>query len=263
MNLSDFKDIAPVAAIMNVAIIAAGTIVTYLMSRRKSLEQRGYPETYIDFQQKFNKNSGISIIAFLVIVQVLFAVIASFFIEQLKPRDYMDFIIIPTMILILPFALMKTIKQNREYKRLADENNLEIAVDFGFIKLKQMFNIRIEIISSLLVFSYLLMHAELRRSLMIVLYVLLLWFFFAGLRFSKYSIKPVLKDQYMRFGKMLLLYQAMLAFLLFIPYGLDNWSGSGSAGRLMFIIVAAGLIAKLIFYWTRFPGFKKEIGETA
>ena len=62
---------------------------------------------------------------------------------------------------------------------------------------------------------------------------------------------------------MLLLYQAMLAFLLFIPYGLDNWSGSGSAGRLMFIIVAAGLIAKLIFYWTRFPGFKKEIGETA
>ena len=102
MNLSDFKDIAPVAAIMNVAIIAAGTIVTYLMSRRKSLEQRGYPETYINFQQKFNKNSGISIIAFLVIVQVLFAVIASFFIEQLKPRDYMDFIIIPTMILILP-----------------------------------------------------------------------------------------------------------------------------------------------------------------
>ena len=89
---------------------------------------------------------------------------------------------------------MKTIKQNREYKRLADENNLEIAVDFGFIKLKQMFNIRIEIISSLLVFSYLLMHAELRRSLMIVLYVLLLWFFFAGLRFSKYSIKPVLKE---------------------------------------------------------------------
>lgn len=261
MMISDFSDITLIASITNMGIIITGSLVTYLISRRKTLEQKGYPDAYIDFQQKFNRQFGISFIAFIIIVQVLSAITASSFIGHLNAKDYLDFIIIPTLMLALPFALIKTIQQNKEYKRLADENNLQIAVDFGFIKLKRMFDFRIELVSSLLILSYLLMYEELRNSLIIILYILLLWFFAAVVRFSRYSIKPVLKDQYQLFGKMLIIYQALLLLLLFVPRGLDNWTESGNAGKIMFIVVSASLAAKLILYITRYPGFRNELDK--
>lgn len=247
------------AVIVNISTFAAAALAAIKMSNRKRLESKNYPEAYIDFQQQFNKKFGIQFFIFIIIVQSVLFAIAAMLSDGPGSRDYIYIILVPALMLALPFALLKTVQMNKEYKRLSEETGYQLAADFGFIKLKKIFNPRLELIASLFIISYILLFALKPESTIIILYVMLLWFFAAAVRFSRYSIKPVLRDQYHTMAKMMLIYQALLLFLLFIPQGILVFEENGTAAKIMFSVISAGLTAKLIYYAVRYPAFIREI----
>ena len=261
MISEELKRVLITAAIINFSTFAAAAIVSIMLVRRKRLEKKEYPEEYIHFQQNFSRSFGIQFMLFIILVQALFFIIMFNLNSGLSSRIYLYTVLIPTLVLALPFALLKTVQMNKGYKRIAEETGYELAADFGFIKLKKIFNARIELAASLLIISYILLFAFQFESTIIILYVLLLWFFAAAVRFTRYSIKPILRDQYLTMARMMLIYQALLLFLLFIPRGIELWDAGGNASRIMFLILSAGLTAKLVYYAVKYPAFVKSIND--
>lgn len=251
----DFLPVSITFLLINIMIFMAGYFGSKLTSNRKRLESKGYPESYIIFTLNFSNKFGKKYVGLILLLEILFSIISLLVLKRLDSGTVLTYVLMPSIFFSIPFAAYYSTKANKEYKKLAIEEGHDIVVDFQRKNLKLIFNLPIEIAAAIIVSAFAIIFLPLRNSLVIYLYVILPWFFSFILQFTKNYIKPVLKDSYLLIGKMTIIYQSILVFLLIVES-----IEFAVAGNLIMITglctVSAFLIFKIIYYIPRYRKLK-------
>lgn len=250
----DFAGYGIAFLILNILILLSGFLGGHIGSNRNRLEKRGYPESYIQFTMKFTKRFGWRFALVIIGLEILFSIIVLIVTKELDSRQFIGYILIPSIIFSIPFASYYSTKANNEYKKMAIEEGHDIVVDFQHKLLKEIFSLPLEIGGTLLVLAFTLFFLPFRNSLVIYLYIILPWFFVATLVFTKNYIKPVLKESYLMMGKMTIIYQSILIFLLIVESLEPILRGDSIAVIVSLAAICVFLAFKIAYY---VPGLKR------
>jgi len=255
MNNYSVDIISLTSAFLSINAIAfiVGFLASKLTANRKRLESKGYPESYIIYEINFSKKFRKIYIVVILLLELFFSIITLLILKSLSHSEFLAYVFIPSVLFSIPFAAFYSTKANKDYKRLAEEEGHDVVVDFQRKFLKLIFNLPLEITASIAVTFFAIIILPFRNSLVIYLYVILPWFFSFVLMFSKNNIKPTMKDSYLKIGKMIIIYQGILVFLLIVET-LEIIVENNPFTLIALIAICLFLIGKIIFY---IPGYKK------
>lgn len=250
----DFYGYFATFGIMNLIMLIAGFFGSKMTSNRKRLQRKEYPESYIAYSQNFSKKFGLRFGLVILLLEVIFSVIVLLITRRLGSDEFVTYIMIPSVMLSIPFATYYATKANGDYKKMAKEEGRDIVVDFNHNLLKEIFSMPLEIAATLFVLSFSLVYVPWKNAMVLYLYIMLPWFFAASLFFSKNYILPVLKDSYSMIGRMTVIYQGLLIVLLLLE-SIEPVSTKGSiVPWISLIALSVFLLVKILYY---LPGLKR------
>jgi len=240
----------------NAVIILCMVSVYLFLTNTKRMMQKGYKEEYIVFEKRTLKNDMIGAGILLFVIQAVCAILLRLLEGTLTAMYYFEYVLMTSMIGPLCYQYYRSRKNFIQYKKLAIKTKSDVIIDFNYSVLHVLFNLPMEIVSSLFVVAY--NACRLHFSPMVFLYLAVMWSKYLGLKRSKNLTRPLFRDFYLQVGKSFILLHIILIMLLVMFTSrymeVPEWSD-----YLIISILGFVLLVKLIFYVIRYSRFKQNI----
>ena len=253
-----YKELIFVFIIYNAAIILGGWIFVGLLQKRSRLRKKGYSEEYIDLSKKISDEVGPKVVSLLILSQILVGVIVYLIFGEITKELYTKYIIFISVLIAMPIgALFSNIKSDK-YKELAIKTKSDIIIDFNYRILGLLFNRNVEIPVFIIALAYSALHLDFSFTGCVLIYLLLPWFFSIVVRRTKNLNKPVFQEQYSLVGKLNIIYQAALVFLMVIG-SIEHFEEFSWYNYLFFAAAECALIFKVVLYTLNYSKLKGQL----
>ncbi|MFC1725314.1 hypothetical protein ACFL4T_06780 [candidate division KSB1 bacterium] len=253
-----YKELILMFIIYNGAIILGGWIFVGLLQKRSRLKKKGYSDEYIDLSKNISDEVGPKVVSLLILSQILVGVVIYLIFGEITRELYTKYIIFISVLIAMPFgALFSNIKSDK-FKELAFKTKSDIIIDFNYRNLNLLFNKTVEIPVFLIALAYAVLHLDFSVAGAVLIYLLLPWFFSIAVRRTKNLNKPVFQNTYLLVGKLNVIYQSVLVFLIVIG-SIKHFEGFLWYNYVFFFAAECVLIFKVIFYASNYPKLKKEL----
>jgi hypothetical protein len=263
---------------MTLVLLWIALALLYLiLTNKRSLQKRGYPEQYIAYLRK----SHLIRICCIAVLLPLILLVSAWFVRkitgELTEEVQMAYIVVVLFILVIPLKYLDEKINQRWIKRLAIDTGEKVVIDLNYRTLHLIFNPWLE---ALLGISGLLCGILVLKIEQWVVYLFLItpWLMYFTIRGVRYQVLPYLKDNY----KYLFAFN-MFSFLFFFVYFLSylivrlqdylDESAEGvnivdAADKMlqgMYLtigfIIAIGLAGRMALYLSNYKRFNAEIGD--
>lgn len=247
--------------IVNVGILWLFMLVVYLyQSSRSILKKKGYNEEYMGFIRKDSLQRFLGITIGVPLLELFAALIVWLIVGELRTDRHLAYVMLVFFLCVIPFPVMDAKNTGKKYKELAIKTKSEVLVDLNFQTLHLVFKPSIEIIAGIFYLLYFILFLQPLHPAMI--HLAILWFLYLSARFARHWVRPLLKDGYFFMFILLVINQLLLLYHLVREIFRANQHGHPHMDSLVNFLggmLAAVLVAKLVYYLANFPRFKREI----
>ncbi len=229
--------------------------VTIYQTNRRILERKGYNEDFIELSKKINIKRNIGIGVIVTILGIFAALVVWAIFGDLNKSNHLMYVYLLWFLLIIPFPILESEKGGKEFKELAIKTNTDIVIDFKYKILHLVFAAPVEALFSIIYILYFIIFIEVFHVAFI--HILILWFLYGSLRFSKSQTRPGIRDAYIFSFIFMVLNQSILIFHV-LREVISRFACEGctlSIALILGISLAAALICKLIYYLFKLPEF--------
>jgi hypothetical protein len=226
-----------------VALLWVALLILYfLLTSRRSLQEKGHSEAYISYLRRSHTIRIISIAIVLPLLMLLSAWIISLLTGALNREAQLGYIVLLLILLVSPFKYLDERFNQRRIRELALENREKVAVDLNFQVLHQIYNPFWELILGPLAFLYGFFFLRIEQWI-IYLFLLFPWFMYLTLRGTRYQTRPYLKDNY-KYTFSFNIFNFLFFLLYFVMYFILKAREviALSSGWLSYLLLFAGLV---------------------
>jgi hypothetical protein len=233
-------------------------LVTRIMFHPDRLRRKGYEEAYVEFLRKDNRKRCLGIGMVIPVVELLSAGIVYLIFGGITTFQQFIYICLGTLIGILPFPILDTIKTRKEHKSLALKSRQPVIIDLNYKVWHMIFNPYWEAAAGILVLAYFVWMGEYFDLAM--LHLAILWLLYLAGRSGRYLTGPSLSDLYL-YNFIFMVFNHLLIVFHLIRFVTRCCPVPGQMEHLVGLLLITAWISKLLLYLVRFPQFRNEINR--
>jgi len=231
-------------------------IIAFMLTNKKLLLKRGYPESYAEFLQKDNLTRLISIAIAFPVIELIAAFMVKWLIGANSLDQQITWITLITLVILVPIIISDHIITKQKLKKLAKSTKPEIVIDFKYKTIKLVFNPTWEIVIGILFLVYGLL--VIKPFWIAYIHLIIPWFLYLTAKGQSYATKPMVRDSYQWIFIFMMLNYALIIYYQ-IRCFIQCYSTLQSVELLTGYIITILLILKFTKYALNFQKFKQQL----